>query len=231
MAQDQYYPSKSKVTATLLFRAMFRRLFWQGKIMPAFWTIVSIISLTVNAILIVVLISIGQQLFILKNTISEQLVTGLYDNFKLMNEAVIEQTIIVDDTIPVQFELPVQTSTRVTLTEPTRIDGAQVNISASVLSINAPANIVLPAGTSLPIDLDITVPVSETVPVHLEVPVNIPLSETGLSVPFEGLIEVIEPYDVMLTEAQDSWEETALCQGKLQFICGWFLTPELFLFP
>ncbi len=231
MAQNQYTPSKSKVTATLLLRAMFRRLFWQGKIMPAFWTIVSIISLVVNVVLIAVLISFGQQLFVLKNTVSDQLVTGLHNNFELMNEAVIEQTIIVDDTIPVQFELPVRTSTRVTLTEPTRIDGAQVNIAAGVLNINAPANIVLPAGTSLPIMLDITVPVSETVPVHLEVPVHIQLSETGLSTPFEGLIDVVEPYDVMLNEAQDSWEETALCQGQLQFLCGWFLTPEQFLFP
>lgn len=231
MTQNQYYPSTSKVTATLLIRAMFRRLFWQGKLMPAFWTIVSIISLIVNVILIAVLLSIGQQLFVIKNLVSDQLVTGLHSNFELMNEAVIEQTILVDDTIPVQFELPVRTSTRVTLTEPTRIDGAQVNISAGVLNINAPANIVLPAGTSLPITLDIIVPVSETVPVHLEVPVNIPLKDTGLGTPFSGLIGVVEPYDSLLAGLEDNWEETPVCQGKYKFVCEWLLNPNVFLFP
>jgi hypothetical protein len=235
MTRKPYYPTKNKVTATLLFKAMLgnvvRPIFWQrGKFLPAFWTIVSVFSLVVNAILIAVLISFGQQLFTLKNTVSTQLVTGLSDNFKLMNEAVIDETIIVDDTIPVEFVLPVKTSTWVVLTEPARIDGAQVNISAGVININAPANIILPAGTRLPIALDISVEVDETVPVHLEVPVYIPLRDTGLGEPFEGLIGVVEPYELMLTELEDSWADTPLCQGDLNFLCGWFLVPESDLF-
>lgn len=230
MTKQPYYPTKAKVTTTLLFKAMlqnvFRPIVWQGKFLPAFWTIVSIFSLIMNAVLIAVLVSFGQQLFVLKETVSTQLVTGLADNFKLMNEAVIDETIVVEATIPVEFTLPVKTSTRVVLTEATRIDGAQVNISAGVLNINAPANIILPAGTSLPINLDISVPVKETVPVHLEVPVYIPLSETGLGTPFTGLIDVVKPYDNLLNELDDSWDDTPLCQGDLKFLCGWFLAPE-----
>jgi len=214
-----------------MLKNFIRPIFWQkGQFLPAFWTIVSIFSLIVNAVLIGVLISFGQQLFTLKNTVSTQLVNQLSRNFRLMNEAVIEETIIVDATIPVEFVLPVKTSTWVTLTEPTRIDGAQVNISAGVMNINAPANIVLPAGTNLPIALDISVPVEETVPVHLEVPVYIPLSETGLGEPFEGLIGVVEPYELILEDLEDSWSDTPLCQSYLNFLCGWFLVPESDLF-
>ena len=226
MSYQTYYPTKSRVTATLFAKAVLRRFIWQGKIMPAFWTVMSTISFVVNLILIVLLISIGQQLFNLKEALSDQLVYGLHENFKAMNAAVIDQTIIVDDTIPVRFELLVSTETRVTLTEPTQINGAQVSIAAGVLNINAPANITLPAGTSLPIALDITVPVDETVPVHLEVPVFIQLSETGLGIPFDGLINVVSPYDSLLMSMDDSWEDTELCQGLLKFVCEWFLTPK-----
>jgi len=226
MRYQTYYPTRSKVIASLYAKAILRRFIWQGKIMPAFWTVMSTISFVVNIILIALLISLGQQLFALKEALSEQLVVGLHENFKLMNEAVIDETIMVDDTIPVQFDLPVSTTTRVTLTEPTQINGAQVSIATGVMTLNAPANIVLPAGTSLPIALDISVPVSQTVPVHLEVPVYIPLRDTGLGTPFNGLIGVVSPYDTLLMSMDDSWEDTELCQGLLRFLCEWFLIPE-----
>ncbi len=219
-------PATSKVTARLLARAILRRFVWQGKLMPAFWTVMSVMSFFVNIILVVVLISLGQQIFTLKQALSDQLLTGLYDNFKLMDEAVIHRTIVVDDTIPVQFDLPVSTHTQVTLTEPTQINGAQVNIAAGVLNINAPANIVLPAGTRLPVALDIRVPVDKTVPVHLEVEVEIPLNETGLHAPFEGLQNVVNPYDEVLSNFPNSWEGTTLCQSGLGFLCEWFLLPK-----
>ncbi|MBC8508544.1 MAG: hypothetical protein ISR58_00500 [Anaerolineales bacterium] len=223
--QQPYYPTKSRVTATLLAKAIFRRFIWQGRMMPAFWTVMSSISLLVNIILIVLLVSIGQQLFTLKKVVSDQLVTGLHQNFQAMNKAVIDETIVVDDKIPVQFDLPVSARTRVTLTEPTQINGAHVSIAAGVLNINAPANIVLPAGTSLPIALDIIVPVDESVPVSLNVPVYIELKETGLGVPFDGLINVVSPYDSLLMNMDDSWEDTEICQGPLGFFCEWFLIP------
>jgi len=171
------------------------------------------------------LISLGQQLFNLKDALYTQLVNGLHENFQAMDKAVIDEIIEVNDTIPVRFELPVSTTTRVTLTEPTQINGAQVSITSGVLNINAPANIVLPAGTSLPIALNINVPVDESVPVSLDVPVYIKLKDTGLGTPFEGLIGVVSPYDSLLLNADDSWEDTKICQGLLGFICNWFLIP------
>ena len=195
------------------------RFFWQGKLAPAFWTITGIISITVNIILIVALILIGQQLFTLKDVVENQLVSGLHSNFVAMDDASIVTNVQVEESIPVKFDLQVQADTSVVLTEPTPIDGASVVISTSVLNINAPANIVLPAGLELPISMDITVPVDKEIPVVLNVPVNIPLSETELHEPFVGLQEVVGPYKVLLDDLPDEWKEIPLCQGRLSEIC------------
>ena len=197
----------------------FSRFLWQGKLGPAFWTITGLISITVNIILIVVVIVIGQYLFTLNQIVEDGLIGGLHSNFVKMDDATIVTTVKVEDSIPVQFDLPVQAKTTVVLTEPTPIDGASVVISTGVLNINAPANIVLPAGLELPISLDITVPVDKQVPVVLTVPVDIPLNQTELHEPFVGLQKVVEPYKELLGDLPDEWMDTPLCQGMLVDAC------------
>ncbi|MBN1667411.1 MAG: hypothetical protein JW862_09990 [Anaerolineales bacterium] len=201
------------------------RLLWQGRIGPAFWTITSLLSLTVNIVLIVVLIFLGQQLFNLKAIVQDQLIEGLYTNFQLMDQASITTSVQVEDSIPVQFDLPVTTNTTVILTEPTSISGASVVIQTGILDINAPANIVLPQGLALPIALDISVPVDASVPVELTVPVDIALQNTELHEPFVGLQEVVSPYQQLLSDLPNSWEETPFCQGALRIFCQLILTP------
>jgi hypothetical protein len=202
------------------------RFFWQGKLAPAFWTITGILSITVNIILIVALLVIGKYLFTLNEIVEDGLIGGLHSNFVAMDEATIVTTVQVEDTIPVQFDLEVQTNTSVTLTEPTPINNASVVISTGVLNINAPADIVLPAGLELPISLNINVPVDKEVPVSLTVPVNIPLNETELHEPFVGLQEVVEPYKVLLGDLPDDWMGTPICQGILGEACVLVLDVE-----
>jgi hypothetical protein len=137
-----------------------QRLFWQGRIGSAFWTVASLFSLIVNIVLIVMLVVMGQKLFSLKRLVSEQLIGGLFQNFVLMDQGQIQTIVQVSDQIPVQFDLPVATTTTVKLTKNTRIRGASVNLSTGGLTIsNAPTTILLPAGTELPIALSIVVPV------------------------------------------------------------------------
>ena len=50
-----------------------RRVFWQGKFGPAFWTITGVLSLVVNIILIIVVIVLGQQLFVLNEAVAAAL--------------------------------------------------------------------------------------------------------------------------------------------------------------
>lgn len=206
---------------------------WQGKIMPAFWTVTGVISLVVNLILIVVLIIVGRLLFDIKALVNEGLLGGLYQNFVLMDQAhiqttiIVEDTILVEDTIPVVFDLPLSTDTTVVLTEDTPIPNTMVRINTGVISLNAPAEVTLPRGTPLNINLDLVVPVSQTipvvlnVPVKLKVPVDIPLEQTQLHQPFVGLQDVVGPYHTLLNGLPNAWEETPVCGPLTLGFCRW----------
>lgn len=56
------------------------RAFWHGKIGPVFWTIASLLSLSINIILIVILLLAGLKIFSIKELLSGQLIAGLYYN-------------------------------------------------------------------------------------------------------------------------------------------------------
>lgn len=184
---------------------------WQGKIGPAFWTVTGIMSLILNAVLIAVLIVLGRHLFTLKALVEQQLLGGLSENFARMDSAVIRTTVQVEDEIPVVFDLPVEATTVVVLSEDVTIRGARVTLQTGGLTLfSASTSIVLPRGTALPVHLSLTVPVSTQVPVSLSVPVAIPLAETELHQPFVGLQQVVAPYQRLLQGLPNSWEE-ALC--------------------
>jgi len=191
------------------------------KLMPAFWTVTSVISLTVNIILIVILVVLGTQLFNLKQLVEKQLLAGLYENFILMDQAHIKTTIPVSAQVPAKFDLALKTDTVVVLTEDTLLENASVvSLQTGGLAIyNAPATIKLAAGTRLPVALDLSVPVDQMIPVNLMVEVDIPLSQTELHQPFTGLQEVIRPYYLLLNELPNSWER-ALCSPGADLFCG-----------
>lgn len=169
------------------------------KFLPAFWTIASITSFTVNIVLLIVLLILLQNFNAVGVTatgISDHLLRGLYVNFVKMDQAHIRTTIPVSQEIPVQFTLNVSGPTNVTLSDDVTITGALVTVNTGGLNINrARANIVLPQGTILPIIIDnLVVPVDQRVLAQLNVDVDIPLNETELHEPFVGLREVVEPF-------------------------------------
>jgi hypothetical protein len=191
------------------------------KIGPAFWTVASLISLAVNIILIVALILLGRQLFSLKQLIQGQLVGGLYGNFVKMDQAHIRTSIPLSPLVPAKFDLPLNTTTTVTLTEDTVISKATLyDLDAgNILKISqANLNIILPAGTELPIKLDLTVPVDQQIPVNLVVNVDIPLYQTELHDPFVGLQQVVKPYYTILGDTPNTWQE-AVCGPNPSGIC------------
>jgi hypothetical protein len=166
----------------------------QWKFLPAFWTISSIMSFTVNIVLLIIVAILLQNLKTVGVTatgIPDKLLGGLYDNFVLMDGASIKTNIHVEKNIPVQFTLNVSGSTNVTLSQDVRIDGAVVTLPnfAGRLITSERANIILPAGTVLPVFIENLV-----VPAILDVPVDIPLNTTELHQPFTGLQEVVRPY-------------------------------------
>ena len=194
------------------------KIFWQGKIFPAFWTITSIFSLVVNIILIVILFTLSNHIFTLKRIIRDDLLAGFYSNFMLMDDSRIQTEIEVNTKVPAKFDLPLETDTVVTLTEDTHIPGASVKLSTGGLTIDAPADIWLPANTELPVHLSLVVPVDQQIPVNLNVNVDIPLNETDLHKPFQGLQTVLEPYYALLWNLPESWQE-AICGNNPSLLC------------
>lgn len=185
---------------------------------PAFWTITGTVSILLNIVLLAGLLFVGRQLFVIKALVSDDLLSGLYENFVLMDNATISTEVAVSKDIPVTFDLPIEQDLVVTLTQNTSIYGANVSLNSGGVIINSPADIVLPVGQQLPIHLSMSVPVSVTVPVDLNVPVSIPLSSTELHEPFVGLRSVIgEFYDGTLPEIK-SPQDLAFCQ-KFPDLC------------
>lgn len=189
-----------------------RTPFWRRlRLAPAFWTTASVISLTVNIILLLVVYVLAAQLFRLKDLVQNDLLAGLVYNFALMDQAKITTMVTVDTTIPVQFNLPISQQTTVILTQDTFLDDARVDLYTGGLTIsNAPTDIMLRAGTPMDIKLEMTVPVDATIPVTLQVPVDIPLNQTELHEPFVGLQNVVRPYYDLLHGMPDSWEEALM---------------------
>src|SRR6266545_1947949 len=169
------------------------------QLLPAFWTIASLMSITVNIVLIVILLLVLQMLGFIQVTANDKisgLLGGLYTNFVKMDQASIQTNIHVEKDIPVNFTLNVSGPTNVTLSQPVTINGALVTVATGGLNIvNARATIVLPQGTVLPINIEnLVVPVDQEVPAVLDVPVDIPLNQTELHEPFVGLQKVVEPW-------------------------------------
>ena len=173
---------------------------------PAFWTIASIISMTINVVVLIALLMVlkvlggPQATLSLAQNQATGLLGGLYQNFVKMDAAHIKTNIHVAKEIPVQFTLNVSGPTRVILSEDVLIEGALVTVQTGGLNIvNARARIVLPMGQPLPIHIEnLLVPVDQKVLAELDVPVDIPLNQTELHEPFVGLQKVVEPYYCLL---------------------------------
>lgn len=198
----------------------FYRLRARGeRVRRAAWDMAAILSLTLNAILLGVVILLFLQLQQIKQTVNQtvnSLMGGLYDNFVRMDNSVISTTIVIEDlTIPIDFILPVvQDEIYVTLTRDVTIRNAKVGI------LSLPTTVTLPAGTRLPISLGMEVPVRTQVSVDLQVPVNIQLSQAipadpnvpNLHQAFLGLQNTIGPFYCLLNPEAQDYTGAYLCQ-------------------
>jgi hypothetical protein len=193
-SQPQTQP---KARGTRRVRIPFRR----DKVAPAFWTVASVVSITVNVVMLIVVLALMRELNALnslRNKVTSELIGGLHDSFVQMGMAHIATKIPVKlDNVPVNFILEYQADTVVELTQDTPIH-ANVTIQSGFITINGPANIVLDAGTELPIRLDLQIPVNTTVSIDQLMAIDIPLNVTDLDAPFKRLIAVIKPYHCLL---------------------------------
>jgi hypothetical protein len=203
-----------------------QKFFYQGKFLPAFWTVTAIFSLMVNVLFIAILIIFGHFFFELKGLVADGLVTELSNNLVLMDKAHIVTTVPVkttvqlQDNLPVVFDLPINQNIQLSLTEDTNISGATIYLN------NTPVltDLTLPAGTPIQSNFDMTIPVSQTIPVDVTVPVtmlvpiDIPIEETDLHQSIVGLQGAIEPYKVLLGSNFTTTQDFSICN---QWWSGW----------
>jgi hypothetical protein len=179
------------------------RVWWNS-----FKTVALLISFAVNMVALIVLLLVLMQLFQIKNGILEPLVDGLHRNFVGLDEAVIYRIINVEDEIPVVFDLPLNQTTNVVLTEDVPLfASATFTLPGGGGQINGRVDIVLPRDLVLPIRLNMTVPVNTTIPISLPVEVEIPLNETELHDPFRNLRDLLEPYVRVLDHLPGQWSD------------------------
>lgn len=183
--------------------------FWDSKPWQAFKTFAIIFSFVMNLVLLIVLLAILPLIIPIVNEIAKPIVGGLNSSFVDMSTATISRTIEVNDHIPIDFTLPLSTTTNVVVIDDVPLQGvpARFILPGGGGSINGQVFLDLPRGLSLPVQLDLQVPVSQTVPVHLAVGVQIPLSETELGGPFNRLQALFEPLDRLLSGLPSSNQE------------------------
>jgi hypothetical protein len=202
---------------------------YQGKYLPAFWTVASIFSLIINVILIALLIALGHNFFSLKNSIASGLINGTSENLALMDKAHIvtnlpvETDITFADDLPITFDLPVTQSTQLTLAQETRISGAYIylNNTPVMTDLTLPAQTPIKVNMDMSIPVNVTVPISTTVPLSLQVPVDIAVNQTDLHQSIVGLQGVIAPYKTLLESDYNSPADFSLCN---QWWSGWMCT-------
>jgi len=192
---------------------------YQGKYLPAFWTVACILSLFFNVILIAILLTFGRNFFTLKDQVAKGLIDGTSENLAMMDKAHIVTSVPVrteiklQDTLPVVFKLPITQSTQLTLAQDTRITGAYIylNNTAVVTDLTLPARTPIQVNINMIIPVDTTVPISMTVPVSMQVPLDIAVNQTDLHQSIVGLQGVIEPYKTLVESTYTSPSDFPIC--------------------
>jgi len=178
------------------------------------WRFMVIFSFIVNLVLIIVLLALGVFIFEIKNNVADPLVQGLHRTAVGLDNATIDWTIPVRDSLFVDLQVPINQDTilstvteyngapvqpiagetLVTLTRDVPLTITNALIQSPDLTLrNATVNISLPAGTSLPVSLNLEVGLQTDIPVSLDVRAVIPVAETQLTDPIQTLQLLFEP--------------------------------------
>jgi hypothetical protein len=170
------------------------------------WRLAALASFVINILFLVLILWIGSRLFKFQTAIAEPLLEGVYNALGQMDEVQVQTEVQVSSDIPVAFDVTVQRDTVVTLSQPTRVEGAYLSIRSATFSVDAPSIIDLPIGTELPITMDFTIPVDTTIPVQFTVPVDLALSESDMQPAIQAIQDLVAPYNQLLDETPDCWQ-------------------------
>ncbi|MFQ3567134.1 MAG: hypothetical protein SNJ59_09035 [Aggregatilineales bacterium] len=184
-------------------------------------TFMILFSFVVNLILLIVVVVLALTLFDIKNNIVTPLVTGLHSSFVGLNEATIDWTIPVRDSVPIQLNIPLAANTVVSLTEAVPLTVRSNIILPGVGELNnVIVQLELPEGLALPVALNLNVPVSETLDIALDVRAVIPVGDTQLHDPIENLRLTFEPIARVLHNLPDDYGVIATMMAASLFGAG-----------
>lgn len=138
-----------------------------------------IMSMIVNLILIIVIFVLLNQVGNIKLTLAA--VLGQLDTaFVGLGASTIQDTIQINQQVPVRFDLPLEQDTSVVTTGEVPINAPATFSLGPYGMIYGNVSLSLPPGTRLPVHLSLVVPVSNTIAVAFDQPVSINLKEKGL---------------------------------------------------
>lgn len=145
----------------------------------------------------------------LKDGVVCDTITGLNTLLDDFENAVITRTISINQTIPVEFDLPLDQNITVRMTQGVDLERPTTMVlPGGGGRINGTVYLELPRGLRLPIQLNTMVPVRQQLPVTMEVPVAIPLRETDLGGVIQQLRDLLKPLQL------EKLEDTLQCTGR-----------------
>ncbi len=162
-----------------------------------------IISLVVNLVLIVALLVIASQIGNIKATLNG--VVGQLDTaFTSLGAAVVQDTIHIDQRVPVRFDLAVDQLGTAVVTDPVPLVIPATFSLGAFGQINGTVSLALPRDLRLPVRINMVVPVNNEIPVVFDQPVAIPLGQRGLGPVINQLRGVTQPLLQVIQTLPDS---------------------------
>lgn len=178
--------------------------------LPAFWTAGGLLSIIANVVLLGMLISSWRGFG--SGALNGGVLLGAYASLEQLDQSHIRATIPVQTNVTLDSRVPVTTSTKITLAQDVRMDGAHVTINTALFNIDAPANITLPAGTALDVALDMSLPLQTSVPVSMDVPVDIAVRDTDLHGAIQNMKDALRPVLCASSPAAALPDGSAICR-------------------
>ena len=146
------------------------------------WVLV-VLSLLMNAVLL--------RQMILWRTAAQEAVDYTLATVEEFEEQRFSQVFVIDDTVRLQTELPVQATIPVTIEQSLPVK-ANVRVPVDtrlfgVINLDVPIDTTIPVSFTEDIVIDQTFTVDTAVPIHLEVPVDLAVADTPLADTLDGL--------------------------------------------
>lgn len=171
-----------------------------------FWKSLTVGSVILNILLLLAVFAIANGFFEMRAVVHKLVNDSVAKAVRYDEGATLSASVQVQQEVPLTFDVPLQRSTNVSLSEQALLEGSSISIRSATLSIDAPATITLPAGAELPLALDTTVRVETVVPIDVTVPVEFPIAGSEIEDSLNAMKGIFEPFQTVVSELPGCWQ-------------------------